>query len=58
MNKTVFVSGAASGIGFGIAEALARNNHRVWLSDVNAEQVEQAKSKLQQAGLKVEPCLL
>lgn len=58
MSKTVLVSGAASGIGFGIAEDLARKGHRVWLSDVNAEAVEKSCQKLEQSGLSVNGIVL
>ncbi|VUD69035.1 D-beta-hydroxybutyrate dehydrogenase [Thalassocella blandensis] len=52
--KTVFVTGAASGIGQAIGTALAEEGHRVILSDVNKDGVDTLVEALKQKGCKVE----
>lgn len=49
--KTVLVTGAASGIGFGIAEYLAQQGHSVIISDMNADAAEQAADLLRNQSL-------
>jgi len=54
-DKVVFVTGAASGIGNGLARALARRGARVAIADVRAEAIEQAAHDLRDTGAVVEP---
>jgi NAD(P)-dependent dehydrogenase (short-subunit alcohol dehydrogenase family) len=49
----VVVTGGASGIGLGFAEALASNGARVTLLDVNPQRIEAETRRLQQAGMDV-----
>lgn len=49
----VIVTGGASGIGLGIAEALAANGARVALLDVNRERIDAASRRLRDAGFDV-----
>lgn len=56
--KTVFVTGAASGIGQAIAEALAIEGHRVILSDLNQDGLESLASDLSGKGCDVRTCVL
>src|SRR5437016_6509754 len=44
--KTAFVTGAASGIGLGIATALAQAGVKVMLCDIEEKALEQAMSRL------------
>lgn len=44
--RTAFVTGAAQGIGLGIARALAERGARVVLADLNVEQAEEAAGEL------------
>jgi 3-hydroxybutyrate dehydrogenase len=46
----VLVTGAASGIGLGIAQYLASRGHRVWLSDLDGDAAVRATSVLVEAG--------
>ena len=52
-NYGVVVTGGASGIGLGYAEALAANGARVTILDVHAQRVENETMRLQGAGLDV-----
>ncbi|MFL0810663.1 MAG: 3-hydroxybutyrate dehydrogenase [Agarilytica sp.] len=54
MSRTVFVTGAASGIGQSIAENVARQGHRVIVSDLNLEGAELVVEKLKSEGHKAE----
>lgn len=54
MTKTIFITGAASGIGEALAEALAWENHRVIVSDLNIEGARAVSQKLQEAGFQSE----
>lgn len=49
----VVVTGAASGLGFAIAEVMAESGARVTLADLNAEMLEEAAGKLAEGGGKV-----
>ena len=45
-NKTTFVTGAASGIGFALAEGLLKRGAKVMLVDIDAEGLKAAQQKL------------
>jgi NAD(P)-dependent dehydrogenase (short-subunit alcohol dehydrogenase family) len=49
----VVITGGASGIGLGYAEALASNGARVTILDVDAQRIEAETKRLQQAGFDV-----
>lgn len=51
--KTAFVTGAASGVGLGIAEALAQEGVNLVLADIDAAGLSQASETLGQAGVRV-----
>jgi 3-hydroxybutyrate dehydrogenase len=55
---TALVTGAGSGIGFGIASALARKGIEVTITDANQQTVIEAKDKLQQQGIEVQAHVL
>src|SRR5262245_6078897 len=46
VDKVAFVTGAASGIGFGIATALAQAGVKVMLADIEKDALDQAVQKL------------
>ncbi|HIA42654.1 MAG TPA: SDR family NAD(P)-dependent oxidoreductase, partial [Gammaproteobacteria bacterium] len=46
--KTAVVTGAASGIGYGLAERLAQEKMQVVLADVEEEALDKAVKQLQQ----------
>ena len=48
--KTAYVSGAASGIGFGIASALAQAGARIAMVDIRAEALAEARARLHNLG--------
>ncbi len=52
-NKTALVTGAASGIGLAIGDALARLNYTVWISDSQFESAERAALNLREQGFDV-----
>lgn len=54
----VLVTGAASGIGFAVSEHLAKEGHRVIISDLNLAAAEQAAAKLVAQGYKAQPWAL
>lgn len=45
-DKTAIVTGAASGIGFALSQAMVARGARVWLTDINAEGVREAAQSL------------
>ncbi|MAF49637.1 MAG: SDR family NAD(P)-dependent oxidoreductase [Rhodospirillales bacterium] len=51
--KCAFVTGGASGIGFGMAEALAGAGMKVVIADIEANALEQAAAKLKSSGAAV-----
>src|SRR5271169_2761069 len=50
-NKVAFVTGAASGIGFGLARALGRANMKVMLADIEVPALDSAVTKLKSEGV-------
>jgi len=50
MKRTIFITGGASGIGFGIAEAMAADGHHIIIADINENAAQQAASALIKAG--------
>ncbi len=52
--KTAYVSGAASGIGFGIASALAQAGANIALIDIRADALTEARNRLHNLGVHVE----
>src|SRR5690606_38677219 len=49
-NKTVLITGASKGIGFGIAEALIKNNMNVALTSRNHQAADEAAKQLNKLG--------
>ncbi|KAB2496242.1 3-hydroxybutyrate dehydrogenase [Priestia endophytica] len=50
-NKVVYITGAAQGIGFQMAEHFAKNGSKVALTDINEDGVKNAAASLQEKGL-------
>jgi len=57
-SRRVLITGAGSGIGAGIAEGLARQGHRVIVSDLKLEAAEQIAAGLRDAGHRAEAVAL
>jgi 3-hydroxybutyrate dehydrogenase len=55
MNKTVLITGAASGIGAAMSEALAQEGHRVIATDMDLEGIQRVCASLKSKGLDAEP---
>lgn len=49
-NKVAVITGAANGIGFGIAERCAREGMKVVLAGINEENLQKAKERIEQTG--------
>lgn len=56
-NKTAFVTGAASGIGFATTQALAREGAQVMMADIDEAKLEEAAAKIRSENGKVETVL-
>lgn len=54
-DKVVFITGAASGIGNGLARALAQRGACVAIADVRADAIDQAAHDLRDTGAAIEP---
>ena len=44
--RTVFITGGASGIGFGIAQAMSKAGHHVIIADINEQAAQRAASDI------------
>lgn len=53
LSKTVVISGGAEGIGFGIAHAMGKQGMNVVLGDIDAKQLEIARTKLENENINV-----
>lgn len=51
--KVAFITGGASGVGFGLAVAFAEADMKIVLADVRPEQLARAEAQLQSAGVQV-----
>lgn len=51
--RTAFVTGAASGIGYGLARGLAERGARIAIADIKAEAVEEAAHRLADTGAEI-----
>lgn len=51
MSLNVFITGGASGIGYGIAEHLAKDGHHIIVADINPSAAQSAARQLTEAGL-------
>jgi NAD(P)-dependent dehydrogenase (short-subunit alcohol dehydrogenase family) len=56
--KVAFVSGAASGIGLALAEALGRAGMKVMIADINAAELTDARDRLRSSGITAESIVL
>ena len=52
-DKTCFITGAASGIGRSFAIALAKEGMKLFITDINTENLELVKKEIEQTGVKV-----
>ena len=57
-NKTIIITGAASGIGKGLAEAFAKQNAILLLLDINEDLLKQVAENLKQSGANIEFAIL
>ncbi|ALM91125.1 3-hydroxybutyrate dehydrogenase [Alteromonas stellipolaris] len=48
--RTVFITGGASGIGFGIAQAMSKTGHHVIIADINEQAAQHAASDILKEG--------
>lgn len=58
MAKTVFITGGASGIGFGIAEFLGQQGHRILIVDINEQAAIDACETLSAQNIRCRPVVL
>ncbi|HAB79661.1 MAG TPA: 3-hydroxybutyrate dehydrogenase [Glaciecola sp.] len=58
MAKTVFITGGASGIGFGIAEFLGQQGHRILIVDINEQAAIDACETLSAQNISCRPVVL
>ncbi len=56
--KNILVTGAASGIGLGIAKHLAKAGNNIVIADLNIESAEKASSEIAELGVKTKAILL
>ena len=54
-NGAAFISGGASGIGFGMAQALARHGMKIALADVDRDALDRATAALSEMGVAALP---
>ena len=53
-DKVALITGGASGVGYAIGAALAKEGAKVVLSDIESSALESAKANLEKDGLRVE----
>lgn len=58
MTHTLFITGGASGIGFGIAEFLGQQGHRILIADINRQAADKACEQLHAQGISCRPVIL
>ncbi len=56
-NKTAFITGAASGIGFALTKAFAAQGANVMMADIDASALEKAGVAVRETGANIETCL-
>lgn len=58
MSRTVLITGGANGIGFGIAQHLGQQGHRLIIADINMNAAQQAADTLKVQGITAQPIQL
>jgi 3-hydroxybutyrate dehydrogenase len=56
--RHILLTGAGSGIGYGMAEHLGRQGHFIWLSDITQERADQAAAQLHKQGIQAQALCL